>query len=40
MNDRNQSAADHQGSTAAGQRNLAFPGSLGRNNIDPEADVQ
>jgi hypothetical protein len=36
LNVRNQSAADHQGSTAAGQRNWTFPPSLGRSNIGQE----
>jgi hypothetical protein len=40
LNDRNQSAADHQGSTAAGPRKWTFPCILGRSNIVLEADVR
>jgi len=33
MNGRNQSAADHQGSTAAGQRERTFTAGMGRSII-------
>ncbi|CDQ09965.1 protein of unknown function [Acidithiobacillus ferrivorans] len=39
-NDRNQSAADHHGSTATGQRLQSFPSNLRTHNMDQEADVR
>jgi hypothetical protein len=38
LNVSSQSAVDHQGSTAAGQRFLSFPSNFGTRNMDQEAD--